>query len=303
MKFSSLGYCIAQGFKSIGRNRIFSLASIVTMALCIFILGIFYSVTANVNYMVDKMSDSLCVKVFFDEGISEERIESIGKTITDYEGVVMLHYTTAEEAWEEYKEMYFGEEYSELAEGYEKDNPLKHSASYEVYFENAEMQHDLVTFIDKIDGVRKVNSSEVTADSLSEISRLVGVVSGAILIILFAIALFLINNTISIGISVRNEEIGIMKLLGARDTFIRAPFVVQGITIGCFGAAIPLILVYFVYGSVVDYVMRQFSFLSSVLSFMPVAELYRSFVPIALILGVGLGLLGSLISLGKYLKK
>ena len=94
-----------------------------------------------------------------------------------------------------------------------------------------------------------------------------------------------------------------MKLLGARDTFIRAPFVVQGITIGCIGAAIPLIVVYFAYGSVADYVMRQFSFLSSVLTFMPVKELYATFVPIALILGVGLGLLGSLISLGKYLKK
>lgn len=303
MKFSSLGYCIAQGFKSIGRNRIFSLASIVTMALCIFILGIVYSVTANVNYMVDKMSDSLCVKVFFDEGISDERIESIGNTITEYEGVVMIHYTSAEEAWEEYRDRYFGEEYSELADGYEKDNPLKHSASYEVYFESAEMQQDLVSFTEKIDGVRKVNSSKVTADSLSEIARLVGVVSGVILIILFAIALFLINNTISIGISVRNEEIGIMKLLGARDGFIRAPFVVQGITIGCLGAAIPLILVYFAYGSVVNYVMRQFSFLSSVLNFMPVEELYCTFVPVALILGVGLGFVGSLISLGKYLKK
>ena len=102
MKFSSLGYCIAQGFKSIGRNRIFSIASIATMALCIFILGVFYSVTANVNYMVDKMSDALCVKVFFDEGISDERIESIGNTIKEYEGVVVIHYTSAEEAWEEY---------------------------------------------------------------------------------------------------------------------------------------------------------------------------------------------------------
>ncbi len=303
MKFSSLGYCIAQGFKSIGRNRIFSLASVATMALCIFILGVFYSVTANVNFMVDKMSDSLCVKVFFDNDISDERIESIGNSITDYEGVVLLHYTSAEEAWEEYREEYFGEEYSELAEGYEKDNPLKNSASYEVYFESAEMQDDLVSYIMKIDGVRKVNSSKVTADSLTEIGNLVGVVSGVILLILFAIALFLINNTISIGISVRNEEITIMKLLGARDTFIRAPFVVQGITIGCLGAAIPLVLVYFAYGNMVNYVMRKFSFLSSVLSFMPVEELYRTFVPIALILGVGLGLLGSLISLGKYLKK
>ena len=153
MKFSSLGYCIGQGIKSIGRNRIFSLASIATMALCIFLLGLFYSLTSNVNYMVEQMSESLCVKVFFDEGISDERIESIGNSITEYEGVVTVHFTSAEEAWAEYKDKYFGDEYSELAEGYENDNPLKNSASYEVYFTEASIQSDLVKYIDSIDGV------------------------------------------------------------------------------------------------------------------------------------------------------
>ncbi len=303
MKFRSLGYCILQGLKSIGRNRIFSLASIATMALCIFILGVFYSVTANVTYMVERMSESLCVKVFFDENITDERIESIGNSIKEYEGVMTVHFTSAEEAWEEYKDKYFGEEYEELAEGYENDNPLKNSASYEVYFESADMQHDLVSYITKIDGVRRVNSSEVTADSLTEISNLVAMISIAILAILFAIALFLINNTISIGITVRNEEISIMRLLGARNTFIRAPFVVQGIIMGVLGASIPLIILYFAYGNLVNFILGKFSFLSSILTFMPVGELYRVLVPVALILGVGLGLLGSLISLGKHLKK
>ena len=129
------------------------------------------------------------------------------------------------------------------------------------------------------------------------------VVSAVILIILFAVALFLINNTISMGIAVPNEEISIMRLLGARNGFIRAPFVVQGITIGVIGAGIPLLVLYFAYGNVINYVLRKFSFLSSILSFMPVEELYVSFVPIAALLGVGLGLLGSVISLSKHLKK
>lgn len=303
MKFKSLGYCFVQGLKSIGRNRIFSIASIATMSLCIFILGIVYSVTANVTYMVDQMSENLCVKVFFDEGTSDERIESIGNSIKEYEGVVTVHFTSADEAWEEYKNKYFGDEYEELAEGYENDNPLKNSASYEVYFESADMQQELVSYIGKIDGVRRINSSEVTADSLSEIGSLVAMVSSVILAILLAIALFLINNTISIGITVRNEEISIMRLLGARNDFIRAPFVVQGVLMGIAGAAIPLLLVYFAYDNLVAFVLKKFSFLSSVLTFMPVGELYRTFAPVALVLGVGLGLIGSMISLGKHLKK
>lgn len=302
MKFSSIGYCIVQGMKNIGRNRIFSLASVATMALCIFILGMFYAVTSNVNYMVEQMSESLCVKVFFDYEISDERITSIGNTIRENSSVTTIHFTSAEEAWETYKIQYFGEDYIELADGYADDNPLANSASYEVYFANAEDQNDLVAYIEAIDGVRKVNSSEVTADSLTEISGLVQVVSITILVVLLLIALFLINNTISIGITVRSEEIGIMRLLGARNSFIRAPFIVEGVMIGAVGAVLPLALVYFLYGSAVTFVMKKFSFISNVLAFEPVGDLFHTFIPLALILGVGLGLLGGFLSLSKRLK-
>lgn len=303
MKFKSLGYCFVQGLKNIGRNRIFSLASVATMALCIFILGLFYTITSNASYMVEQMSESLCVKVFFDKGIAEERIESIGNSINQYDGVTMVHFTSADEAWEQYKLEYFGEEYMDLAEGYADDNPLKDSASYEVYFSSADMQSDLVNYISGIDGVKRVNSSEVTADSLSEIGSLVSVVSIIVLVLLIAIALFLISNTISIGITVRDEEIKIMKLLGAHRAFIRAPFVVEGIIIGVAGAIIPIAILYGVYGNIVNYILGKFSFLSNILSFMPVKELFKVFVPIALALSIGLGLLGSFLSLNKHLKE
>ncbi len=303
MKFRSMGYCFIQGLKNITRNRVFSMASVATMALCIFILGLFYSVTTNVNYMVDQMSETLYIQVFFDDDINEERIESIGNTIESRDEVTYMEYTSAEEAWNEYKEKYFGEDYAELAEGYADDNPLANSASYEVYFKEATQQNELVTFVEGIDGVRKVNSSDVTADSLSEISSLVGLVSIAILLILLGIALFLINNTIAIGITVRNEEIRIMRLLGARNAFIRAPFVVEGVLIGMVGAAIPLAAVYLLYGNVVTYVMSQFSFLSNILVFMPVEELFKTFVPMSLALGVGLGLLGSIVSLRRHMRE
>lgn len=303
MKFKSLGYCFVQGLKNIGRNRVFSLASVATMALCIFILGLFYAITANVSYMVHQMSESLCVKVFFEKGIAEERIESIGNSINRYDGVTMVHFTSADEAWEQYKLDYFGEEYMDLAEGYADDNPLKDSASYEVYFSNADMQEDLVKYIEGIDGVKRVNSSDVTAESLSEISSLVSVVSIIVLVMLTAIALFLINNTISIGITVRDEEIKIMRLLGAHNAFIRAPFVVEGIIIGVAGAIIPIGILYAVYGNVVSYILGKFSFLSNILSFKPVGDLFKVFVPMALALSIGLGLLGSFLSLNKHLKE
>lgn len=239
----------------------------------------------------------------FDKGISDERIQSIGNSINKYDGVTMVHFTSADEAWEKYKEEYFGETYMDLADGYAGDNPLKDSASYEVYFSDAGMQEDLVNYIKGVDGVKRVNSSDVTADSLSEISSLVSIVSLVVLVMLTAIALFLISNTISIGITVRDEEIKVMRLLGAHNAFIRAPFVVEGIIIGIAGALIPIGILYAVYGNIVKYILTKFSFLSNILSFMPVSQLFKVFVPMAVALSVGLGLLGSFLSLNRHLKE
>lgn len=302
MKFKSLGYCFVQGLKNIGRNRIFSLASVATMTLCIFVFGLFYSITANVSYMVDELSDTLCVEVFFEKGTSDQRVESIGASIKEIKGVTKIEFTSAEEAWEKYKEKYFGDEYKDLAEGFADDNPLQDSASYQVYVTDSEIQQKVVSAIEKIDGVRKVNSSEVTADSLTEISKLVSIFSLAVLVLLLGVTLFLISNTISIGITVRSEEIKIMRLLGAHNAFIRAPFIVEGMVIGAVGAFIPIIILYFAYGNLVSYIIGKFSFLATILSFMSVGQLFKVFVPIALVMGIGLGLLGSILSVGKRLK-
>lgn len=302
MKFRSLGYCIGQGIKNIGRNRIFSLASIATMTLCIFLIGFFYSITSNVTYNVENMADRLYIQVFFDYGITDERIESIGNTIKEKDGIVSVHFTSAEEAWEEYKKKHFTGEYEELAEAYKDDNPLANSASYEIYFASADMQKELVEFVGSIDGVRQVNSHENSADGLTEIGKMVGFVSIIIIGLLIAVALFLITNTIANGIMVRKNEIEIMRFLGARNGFIRAPFIVEGLTIGILGTLIPIAIVYFSYDAVVVRALNKYSFISTILSFQPVLDIFKVYVPVALVLGVGLGLLGSIISLTKHLK-
>lgn len=302
MKFRSLGYCIGQGIKNIARNRIFSLASVVTMTLCIFLIGIFYSIVSNVSYNVNNLPEKLCIKVFFDYGITEERIESIGNTILSNDGVSRIYFVSKEEAWETYKDTYFGEEYRDIADDFEDDNPLANSESYNVYIKNASEQGEIEKFITSIDGVRKINSHQSAADGLTEISTIVSFFSIVIIGLLIAVALFLISTTIANGITVRKDEIEIMRLLGARNALIRAPFIVEGITIGVIGAVIPLAVVYFVYDIVVRNLLTKFSFLGTILAFQPVTEIYRLYIPIACVLGVGLGLLGSIISLTKHLK-
>ena len=131
---------------------------------------------------------------------------------------------------------------------------------------------------------------------------MIAYISGAIIVVLLCVAIFLISNTISVGISVRKEEIGIMKLVGATDFLVRAPFVFEGIVIGLIGAAIPLLLLFLLYEQVIEYIAKQFNLVASMMVFVPAQDLFRVLLPVALGLGVGIGLLGSMFTVRKHIR-
>lgn len=301
MRISTFFYTIKQGLKNIWKNKMFSLASIATMTACIFLFGLFYTIVTNFQSMVKDAESGVAVTVFFDEGISEERIEEIGKLIQARAEVSRYDYISADDAWESFKEVYFqGNEAA--AESFAGDNPLANSASYAIYMNDISMQETLVTYLQSVDGIREVKQSEVVANTLTDFNKLIGYISAGIIIILLGVAVFLISNTITVGISVRREEIGIMKLIGATDYFVRAPFVVEGIVIGLIGAAIPLGILYMLYGKIIEYIGQKFNFISNMMKFLPVDEVFHTLVPVALILGVGIGFIGSRITIRKHLK-
>ncbi len=299
MKIRSLFYHIKDGFKNIYRNRLFSLASIATIAACIFIFGVFYSIVMNFQYMIKKAENEVCVTVFFDEGLSETDIRKLGDTIKSRVEVSNIHYTSAEEAWDNFKTDYF-KEYPELAEGFKDDNPLANSASYEVYLKDASMQSTLVTYLENLDGIRQVNRSEATASGLASAARLVSYIAIAVIIILLAVSIFLITNTIVIGITVRKDEISIMKYIGATDAFVDAPFFVEGIVIGIIGAIIPVAILAYIYQSMVSFIINKFSVLSNILAFMPAKDVFQVLIPVAVALGIGIGFIGSFFAVRKH---
>lgn len=301
MKISTHVYNIHQGMKNVWRNKLFSLASIATMSACIFLFGIFYALGTNFQSMVKSAEEGVAVTVFFDEGISDERIAEIGDEIGKRAEVSSYNFVSADEAWETFKEEYF-EGNEELAEGFADDNPLANSANYEIYLNDVSMQSTLVSFLEGLDGVRRVNQSEVAAKTLTDINSAITIISLAIVIILLAVSVFLISNTVMVGISVRREEIAIMKLIGAKDAFVRQPFVVEGILIGFIGSVIPLVLLYFMYESVIQYMANEFNVLSSMVTFISIEEIFRTLVPVSLILGIGIGWVGSRVTLHKHLK-
>ena len=165
-----------------------------------------------------------------------------------------------------------------------------------------ESQGSLVEHIKQIKGVRKVNQSEAAANALSTFNILIGYISMAIIGILLLVAVFLISNTVAVGITVRKEEIGIMKLIGAKDAFVRGPFLIEGMLIGLLGSAIPLLLTYYVYKEVIAYVMANFVQLGGFLKFLPINEVFQTLVPVSLALGIGIGFVGSMITVRKHLR-
>ena len=270
------------------------------MAACIFLFGIFFSIVNNVNNIAHKVEQEVPITVFFDEGTTNKQIKAIGKKIKARPEVEKIEYQSADDAWQEYKDQYF--QGSEAADGFKDDNPLANSANYRVYMNDITKQTELVSYIQKLKHVRKVNQSEEAAKTLGNVNKLVSYVSIAIIVLLLVISIFLISNTVSVGIAVRKDEIGIMKYIGATDAFVRAPFVLEGIVLGVIGAAVPLIGLYFCYSGAVSYILTKFNVLSGVVDFIPVWQIYQTLLPVSLGLGIGIGLIGSFFTTRKHLR-
>lgn len=301
MRLSTFTYCLKEGMKNIGRNIWFSLASTAIISACIFLFCMFFALVANVQYMVKNAETTVGITVFFDENMAEADILAIGKEIAARKEIKETKYISAEEAWETLQKEYF-KDAEELAEGFADDNPLAGSASYEIYLKDIADQDVIVSYLNTIAGIRKINYSNDTASGLSTFNKMLGLISAVIIAILLAVAVFLISNTISTAAAFRKDENKIMRLIGATNFMIRAPFVVEGIIIGFAGAAIPLVSVYFLYRSAVEYMIEKFHIISNIIEFIPIDTIFPYMIAVAVALGVGIGFVGSFFTIRKHLK-
>ena len=313
MKISTLLYTIKQGFANIFRNKWYSLASIATISACLFLFGLFYAIVANFQSIVNKAEEGVSVTVFFhcekdgcashEEGQipNDQRIEEIGQMISKRAEVSDVIFISDDEGWQNFAKEVFGEDFDAFSEGF-PENPLEGENSYEIFVSDVSLQSALITWLQSIPEVRKVNYSEVTADTLSGVNLLIAYVSMGIIAILLAVSVFLISNTVAIGISVRATEINIMKYIGATDFFVRAPFLIEGMLIGLIGSLIPVCILKVLYDKVVLFVGTEFSSLNSILTFLPSGEIFRVLIPVSLIIGLGIGFIGSYLTLIKHVR-
>ena len=312
MKVNNMFYCMKQGLVNIGRHKLYSFASVLTISACIFLFGILYATIINVQYMLHTTEDSVGITVFFEDNLSESAIFAIGDQLEAMPEIREIRYVSAQQAWEQFKNIYFSEEASYLAEGFAEDNPLANSASYFISLNDIAKQQEVANTLKEIAGIRKVNFSELAAGGLRSINNAAGYVAGALITVLLVISVFLISNTITLAYSARKKEIILMKWLGATNLFVRSPFIVEGLIIGMVGGVLPNVIIYFLYINVITFVTERFGQISivmtnngelnSLLRFVPAVQVFQVLLPVALILGAGIGFCGSFFTIRKQLK-
>ncbi len=298
MRISTFFYTLKQGIVNIFRNKWFSLASIATISSCLFLFGLFYTVIVNFQYMIRNAEGEMSVTAFLQEDATEEQIQQVGEMIRGRAEVARVDFISDEQAWAEWAPENIGEDYMDIY----SENPFENMNSFEIYMNDVEQQQSLVDWLQSLPDISEVHYSEVTATTLTGMNAIVAYVSLGIIVILLLVSIFLINNTVIIGISVRRQEIEIMKAIGATDFFVRSPFVIEGILIGLVGSLIPLAAIYFIYIKVMDYVGIQFPALTTLLQFLPVQDVFKLLLPISLGIGAGIGFLGSFTTVRKHLR-
>lgn len=294
MRIGSIKYLTKEGFKNIWLNRLMSLASVGVLTACLLMVGLAYLISVNISNLLGWMEKQNVFMVFIEDGVDSIAVEQVGRDILAAGNIGDCVFVSKEEAFESVSEL-LGEQKYLLSE-FKDDNEFLPDA-YKVTVSNLELFDETVSKIEKIDNVNSVRSRRETADLILKVRRIVNNVGMWIFIILFIVALFIIANTIKITMFVRRLEINIMKSVGATNSFIRLPFIVEGVILGLVSALVTYAVTWYLYRSLIISVIEDMSM--SVVNFSDVSRmLFIGFV----VAGVVIGASGGLISIHRYLK-
>ena len=297
MKFRSIKYFFSEAFSGVIRNRLMSVASIGTVAACIFMIIISYCALTNVNYMLTQIEESIGISIFLEDDADADTVLALNDQLVTMEYVDSVRYISSEEALDEMKQSWDAED---ILSGFdETNNPL--TGSFEVNLTDISHQSEVVEKIEQLDGVRKIRSSETETEFLVKLSHFLRIFGGVLILALAAISVVIITNTIKLSVFTRRTEISIMNYVGATDWFIRWPFIIEGIIIGIVGASIPIIIAWPLYNKLISIIYEQIPMIHSIVSFRFGIDIFSILLPVALIFGALLGVLGSNISLRKHL--
>lgn len=297
MKYNVISYFISEGFRNVFKNKKSTFSCLGVMCATMFMFGVFFAIGQNVNNIVSEIEGSQAIRVFALQDATQEEIEKLGEEISQINGVNKIEFKTAEDA------------YNEVKEGL-KDRPgvldalevSAFSASYIVTLTDLDLNTSVQENILKLDNVKRITSNNQTIEALSKVAKWIRIVTGTLLGILIVISIFIISNTIKLTVHARRKEISIMKYVGATNGFIRAPFIIEGVIIGIISCILSVALIGGMYNLITSKLIASPTFQTIGVSILTFNKLFGEIVAVYLVLGIGIGILGSSISMKKYLE-
>ncbi len=299
MKYNILGYLIGEGFGNVFKNKKSTGASLMIMCATMIIFGVFLILGENINHFVQEVEDAQGIQVFATREATPEQVQQLGDEINKINGVNTTTYVSKETALNQMKEKF--SEHEEFLEGYEGENNI-FSDSYVVTLTDLNLLDQVEKEIWNLENVKEITSSNETVTTLIDLANGIKIVTGVILILLIIISIFIIANTIKLTVHARRKEISIMKYVGATNGFIRWPFIVEGMIIGIIASAISIVLVAIAYNFIAEQMVNS-QFMKMVgVSLVGFSDMFSSIIFTYMLLGIGIGAIGSIISMRKYLK-
>lgn len=298
MRPSSIKYYFKEGFTSLLRNRLMTVASIATVAACIFIMSFSYCVVSNLQYVLRQMEDSIGIAVFLNEELTSDDVERISNEIKAIPHVKQVTYTSPDDALTELQDEW---SMDGILDGFSgENNPL--SSSFEISLEGVEYQTDVTKALTAIDGIDNVRDAHTETEILLKVNNVMQITGVLVISILAVISVVIIMNTIKISVYTRRNEINIMKYVGATDWFIRWPFIIEGMLIGIIGSVIPMLISWPVYSKIVDILYTSLPVIKNMVSFRYSIDIFSVLIPVSIVSGILLGVIGSVTSIRKHLR-
>lgn len=296
MKFNIVGYLIGEGFRNTFKNKKSTFSAMLVMCISMLMFGFFFIIGENVNHIMSTVEGAQAIQVFVKLDATDEEVEVLGNSIREIEGVAKVEFVSKEDGFENYSEQ-FGER-KHVLEPYKDVLP----DSYVVTFTDLKLANEVETKINQLENVKRITSANGTMSKLVSITNGIRIITAAILVGLVIGAIFIIANTIKLTVYARRKEISIMKYVGATNSFIRWPFIVEGMLIGIMSACISILIVGGLYKGIATKLLALETIQKLGITLVSFTNMFTMIIIVYFVLGIGIGILGSSISMRKYLE-
>lgn len=299
MKYSIFGYLIGEGFRNFFKNKKSTAASLIIMCATMFIFGIFFLIGENVNYIIEQVQSDQAMQIFINPDATAEQEQELETKIKAIQYVNTIEYVSQEQALNDMKS-WLGEDSSLLDPYSGEENPFK--ASYVITLTDLTKSDEVEEQINTFENVASITVGNDTINKLVDIANGIRTATGVILVLLILISIFIIANTIKLTVHARRKEISIMKYVGATNGFIRWPFMVEGILIGIIAALITVVVLGFTYNFIAGGMTNGGTMATLDLNLLTFSDMLSTLLTVYIVMGIGIGTIGSAISMRKYLE-